>query len=799
MKYLFLGYLLLFHLCPSQAQVGLPYQRPVEVIAAIVEAASSPAVSFSPDRSMLAFLERAELPSIEEVSRPELRIAGLRIDPNNFGPSRSSYYTGLQLRATLGDKAARPAGLPAPLLMSNLSWSPDGRKLAFLQNDAAEISLWVVDVQQMEARRLSARAVNSVLGRSFTWMSSSDALIFSARLADEGPAPQPKRVPSGPIVEENMGKKAPSRTYQDLLKNRDDEVLFEYYASSELLRVDLNGHTTNLGEKAIWRDFDNSPDDAYVLRTRIQRPFSYLVPWYRFAQVVELTDAQGQLVQVLAEKALGENIPTAFNAVEAGPRNHAWRPDLPASLYWVEALDGGDPRQAVEHRDKIMLLDAPFTAAARELLRTGLRYAGVMWGPKDFAWVQARWWRSRTEQTYEVRPSKPGGAQLISERSYEDAYGDPGEPMMRANAYGRMVLWEEKGKLFLRGNGASAEGDLPFLDSYDLRSRQSKRLWRCEAPFYETVVTLLDPAKGSFISSRESQQDPPNYYLRQVGKQSLQAITQFAHPYPQLSGIRKEQWQYSRADGVALSATLYLPAGYDSSQGPLPTLVWAYPREFKTQAAASQVKGSPHRFTRISSGSPIYWVLRGYAVLDNASMPIVGEGEREPNDTYVSQLVANAQAIIDYGRAQGVVDPERVAVGGHSYGAFMTANLLAHSDLFKAGIARSGAYNRTLTPFGFQAEERTYWQAPEVYYQMSPFSFADRIKTPLLIIHGEADNNSGTFPIQSERLYQAIKGHGGTARYVVLPHESHGYRASESVMHMLWEMDRWLEKYLGDL
>lgn len=782
----------------THAQEGLRYQRPVEEIAALVEAPSSPAVSFSPDRSMMAFLERAELPSIEEVSRPELRIAGLRIDPNNFGPSRSSYYTGLQLRATLGAEAKAPAGLPNPLLMSDLSWSPDGKQLAFLQNEADAITLWVVDVATRQARQLSARPVNRVLGSSFSWLSSSDALIFSVRLADEGPAPRAKRVPTGPIVEENIGKKAPSRTYQDLLKNSDDEALFEYYASSELLRVDLNGGLQLLGEKAIWRSFDNSPNDAYVLRSRIQRPYSYLVPWYRFAQVVELTDARGKLVQVLAEKPLGEDIPTAFNAVEEGPRAHAWRPDVPASLYWVEALDGGDPRQEVEHRDKLMLLEAPFTGSPRELVRTGLRYGGVLWGPKDFAWVRASWWRTRMEQTYELRPSKPGSAQLISERSYEDAYGDPGQPMMQANASGRSVLWIEKGKLFLSGNGASPAGDLPFLDSYDLKSRQSKRLWRCEAPYYERVVTLLDPAKGSFISSRESQQEPPNYFIRQTGKQSLQALTQFEHPYPQLRQVQKEQWRYPRADGLELTANLYLPPGYDSSQGPLPTLVWAYPREFKTQAAASQVKGSPYRFTRISTGSPIYWVLRGYAVLDNASMPIVGEGEQEPNDTYVKQLVANAQAIIDYGAARGIVDPARVAVGGHSYGAFMTANLLAHSDLFKAGIARSGAYNRTLTPFGFQAEERTYWQAPEVYYQMSPFSFADRIKTPLLIIHGEADNNSGTFPIQSERLYQAIKGHGGTARYVVLPHESHGYRASESVLHMLWEMDRWLEKYLVD-
>ena len=358
------------------------------------------------------------------------------------------------------------------------------------------------------------------------------------------------------------------------------------------------------------------------------------------------------------------------------------------------------------------------------------------------------------------------------------------------------MLVTKENQVFLSGKGSSPEGDLPFLDRMDLATGKKTRLWRCEAPNYEYVVDLIDAKKGTFVTSKESQTENPNYFIRTAGSSKLVQLTSFPHPYPQLKEVKKQVLKYKRPDGVDLTADLYLPPGYKKEDGPLPTFLWAYPEEFKSKTNAGQVKGSPYTFTRVGSGSAIFWVTRGYAILDNASIPIVGEGDAEPNDTYVQQLVASAKAAIDYAASLGVTDPNRVAVGGHSYGAFMAANLLAHCDLFKAGIARSGAYNRTLTPFGFQSEERTYWEAPKVYFEMSPFSFADKIKQPLLLIHGEADNNSGTFPIQSERFYNAVKGHGGISRFVLLPYESHGYRAKESILHMLWEMDQWLEKYV---
>jgi dipeptidyl aminopeptidase/acylaminoacyl peptidase len=273
-------------------------------------------------------------------------------------------------------------------------------------------------------------------------------------------------------------------------------------------------------------------------------------------------------------------------------------------------------------------------------------------------------------------------------------------------------------------------------------------------------------------------------------------LTHFKGRYDGIKMPTRQFLKYKRADGVDLTATLWLPAGYDKSQGPLPTLMEAYPAEFTSRANASQVSGSPNRYPVFGGGSHLYLVQAGYAILDNATIPIIGENGKEPNDTYVQQLVDGAKAAIDEGVSLGVVDRKRVAVMGHSYGAFMTANLLAHTDIFRAGIAESGAYNRSLTPFGFQNEERTYWQDPKLYYEMSPFSYADKIKTPILLIHGEADDNTGTYPIQSERFYAALKGQGATVRLVFLPLEPHAYGARETKEHVLWEINRWMETYV---
>lgn len=787
----------------SMAQEVVGYQTPPQVIVDLVDAPATPTVVVSPDRQLLLLLERSELPGIAEVAQPELRLAGLRINPALFSPSRSDYYTGLSMRAIFGDNnQPQPvSGLPAPLRMSNLSWSPDGSKLAFAQHTAAGTELWVVDLTTRTAQKLTEAVINSVMpGSAFVWMPDSKGIVYKSKTAGQA-APAAPVVPSGPVVQSNSGNAAPVRTFQDLLKNPYDEQLFDYYAGAALQSVDLRSRKSRaLGISGIISSLSVSPVNGYLLVGQLQRPYSYLVPYNRFPQTYTVYDRNGRLVKKVADLPLAENLPKGFDAVPQGPRSFGWAPSGPDMLYWVEAQDGGDPRQAAELRDQLFFLSAPFSGQPVKGPALSMRYSGVSWADNNaYVIVRERWWNNRRELVRRWPVAAAGNVTTLFERSYEDSYTDPGQFSTQPNQYGRQVLLTNaSGNLhYLSGQGASPEGNRPFIDEYDITTGKSNRLWRCEAPYYEMLVEWLNRDEGLVLTRRESANEAPNYYIRNLKERKDNALTAFPHPYPALKDVSKQLVRYKRADGVELTGTLYLPAGYDvQKDGPLPMFMWAYPREFKTADAASQVTSSAYEFTRLSWGSPLYWVARGYAIFDNFAMPIIGEGDAQPNETFVEQLDMNARAAIDQLVEMGVADRNRIGVGGHSYGAFMTANLMAHTDLFAGGIARSGAYNRTLTPFGFQSEERTYWEAPDVYNKMSPFAYADRIKEPMLLIHGEADNNSGTFPIQSERFYAALKGHGATVRLVMLPHESHGYRARESVLHTLWEMDQFLEKYV---
>jgi len=781
------------------AQEGLRYQVPPQSILDLIDAPTTPSVSFTRSGKIALLYERPDFPTISDVSQPVLGLAGLRLNPANTSSAVAGGSTSITVRDLTTGVDNRIQGLPQEARIGNTSLNPDESILAFTHSGPTGVELWVADMKTYQARRLITPYLNAAYGPTVSWTPDGKRLLVGLIPSNRGQIPVENTVPTGPVVQENLGKAAPARTYQNLLKNEYDEQLFDYFVTSQLAYVDMQGNISNLSTPGVYRSASFSPDGQYLLVQKILRPYSYLVPAQSFPYQVSIWNAQGQEVKHLFDYALNEAANLSRDGVTTDPRMYSWRPDQPATLTWVLALDEGDPKNEVEYRDAVYQLAAPFQGQPQELVKTELRYGGISFTDGDQVILSERWNTTRTTRMTLMNIKTGERIKVISERKSDDAYSDPGRFATTTNAYNRgILLTDNKSKqltLFTISNGASPEGDRPFLLKWNLISGKQDTLFKSQAPYYESPVFFDN--QGDLIISRESLIEAPNYYSVNLKNRKATAITNFPHPYPALSNVSKEIVSYNRADGLNLTGTLYLPAGYNKeTDGPLPMIMWAYPREFESREAANQISGSPYRFTRLSWGSPVYWVTRGYAILDNADMPIVGGDGKEPNDTFVEQLEENSKAAINYLANQGLVDPKRVAVGGHSYGAFMTANLLAHTDLFAAGLARSGAYNRTFTPFGFQNERRTYWEALDIYTNMSPFTYAHQIKTPLLLIHGMDDENSGTFPIQSERLYNAIKGHGGTTRLVFLPKEFHGYRAKESILHTLWEQDQWLETYV---
>ena len=747
-------------------------------------------------------MHRASLPGIIELAQPELRLAGIRINPRTNGPSRSSGFTYLELVDMQSGETLSVTGLPEDASIGSVTWSPDGNRFAFTNTSLDRIDLWMGSVTERQVQIVPGVQVNDTyFGSSLGWHPSSSYLYVRAVPEGRGEAPQPELAPRGPVIQENIGRAAPARTYQDMLANEHDEDLFEFYFTSQIKEVSVQtGSIRAIGEAGIIRSMSPAPGGEFLMVAFTDRPFSYTVPASRFPTRTEIWDRSGNRIETVAEIPLQNEIPIGFNATSGGPRSITWRNDAPATVVWVEAQDEGNPRIQADTRDIVFMREVPFTGAPDVLARLEDRFSGIMWGHGGLALIRERWFDNRNERMWRVAPDNiRGSQQLVWERNYEDLYNDPGNPQMRITDTGNAVLnTDDSGfGLFLTGLGASDEGNRPFLDRLDLATGETARLWQSESPFYEVVVTLLDNSGTRIVTQRESQTVPPNYFLRNLTDDTETALTRFEHPNPDLRDVRREFITYERADGVPLSGTLLLPPGYNpETDGRLPLMVWAYPREFRSADAAGQRSDSPYRFVNIGFWGPQWLITQGYAVLDAATMPIVGEGDKEPNDTFIEQLIMNSEAAINAVADMGIADPNRAAIGGHSYGAFMVAHILGNSDLFRAGIARSGAYNRSLTPFGFQREQRTLWDDPDLYITMSPFFNAHNIRHPILLIHGDADNNSGTFPMQSERLFQAIQGLGGTARLVMLPHESHGYRARESVMHMLWETLRWLDMFV---
>ena len=783
------------------AQEELGYQVPKKELLNLIDVDLAPTVLRNSKNTVMLLLSRSTYKSIADLSRQELRIAGLRVDPERFIGSRTIYYNKVELiDFEKGEHPLIVEGLPNNPQLTNFIWSPDEKKIAMTHTSDSGVELWTVDVASRKAKKLSSEPINATMGSSISWLKNGKELLVKLLPKDrEEIIDQSVIVPTGPKVTENNGEKAQNRTYQDLIKNPTDAKNFTQLSRSEIYRIDMDGNKSPFLDAKMYRSVNVSPNGKYIMVSFVKKPFSYLVPYFRFPTETHVYDLEANLVKVISDNPLQEVLPKGFMAVSINKRNIGWRFDQPSTIYYVKALDKGDPEMKVPFRDALYEWEAPFNQNPSLLTKTINRYAGVIWGNDLYAIIYDRWWNSRNSKTYLFSPSKPNiPAKVIDDRNYQDRYSDPGDFVTQKGKYGKKILALEGNKAFLLGDGFSEKGQFPFLDRIDLKSDKKVRIY--ESTYTEKYEQLYD---YNFIDKKlsvriESKSEYPNYFIRSLGdKNSLTQQTFFENPFKNLKNVGKELISYKREDGLNLSGILYTPEGFNKDDPEqLPMILWAYPREYKDKSSAAQKTNNPNRFLYPSWGSPIYWVTQGYVVLDRAAFPIIGEGTDEPKDSFRTQLVANAEAAIKAVVDKGFADRNRIAVGGHSYGAFMVANLLSHSNLFAAGIARSGAYNRTLTPFGFQSESRSYWEAPDVYYTMSPFMHADKMKTPLLLVHGEADNNSGTYPLQSERYYNALKGLGATTRLVMFPKESHGYRAKETILHLIWEQDQWLEKYV---
>jgi len=790
--------LLLLTVTELTAQDDVSYKLPPKDIADMLLAKTAPGVNIDDKGEWMLLTESNSYPSVEELARPELKIAGLRINPANYAPSRQNFINNLYLKNIGSGKEMKISGLPSPLYASGISWSPDDKKIAFTHTASNRVDLYVIDITTLKAVKVNKTALNTI-GGGVVWY-DNNSLIYRTAPKPASAAPAKPAMPKGPTMQENYGKASPRPTFQDLIKNPYDEQLFAFYATTQLVK-NTNGAETKIGQPAIYGAVNISPDKKYMLIRTLKKPFSYTVPANGFPAEVVITDMNGKKLKELADLPSSETAPAGNDNVQLVPRAFDWRDDEPATVIWCMPLDSGLIKTNVEYRDAVYALPAPFNTASKELFRTKMRYRGATWGDANVAFVTEGLTGKQLTQLDRFN-SVTGDLEKLLTRNTTDAYANPGQPLTAPNQYGRNVLVTiDNGNkvIFNNTTGSSPKGDRPFLMSYDIHTKKTDTLWRSAEGYYEYVVRVLDADKLSLITRRESEKEMPNYWLKNLKLRIAdRQLTAFSNPYPQMQGVSKEKIKYKRADGVDLTGDLYLPGGYDKNKdGKLPVLIWAYPAEYNSATDAAQVRGSEHRFTLIGGGSPVVYVTQGYAILNNAEMPIVATGkDKKPNDHFIEQLKMNAEAAINALDEMGVGDRNRVAVAGHSYGAFMTANLLAHTKLFKAGIARSGAYNRSLTPFGFQNEDRTYWQNPELYNKMSPFSYADNIKTPLLLVHGDMDNNTGTFPIQSERMFNAIKGHGGTVKYLSLPYESHGYQGRENLLHLLQEQLAWMDKYV---
>jgi dipeptidyl aminopeptidase/acylaminoacyl peptidase len=792
------------------------YNQPPKNILDVMHAPSPPVPLVSPTQDTILLVSWHDYSSISRVATPFLRLAGVRVEPKNHSKHDTPGGYGITPCARnfelvhITDGAQIHVALPAGTCPGEPMWAADGKQFAFVNIAPESVELWVGNARTGEVHRVPGARLNPMFDDAVKWMPDQKTLLVKLVPKGMGPPPAEPIVPIGPSIQETGGEKGQSSTYEnrDTLNNKHDEDVFDYYAASQLVLVNATtAAITPIGKPGNYESLQPAPDGQHILVTAIHKPYSYVTTYDRFPQEVEVWDVSHPahvLSHTIASLPLADRVP--IHGVPLGPRDFSWRATEPATIVYAEALDGGDWNVNLPARDKIMLLKAPFSSPAVEITRTEQRYAGFAWSEQPSVallteYDNNRHWRKSFIIDVDDLQQKP---RLLWDLSTDERYKNPGTTVKRQLANGTWVVRQDGDSVYLAGAGASPDGDRPFLDRLNLNTLKTERLFRCDKTSLERFLSFTGPDTRTFLTWHQSPTDPPNAFARTLGKpfdapageaifdSTNVAITHIPDPTPEVRAIKKRLVKYKRADGLDLSFTLYTPPGYQEGTH-VPAILYAYPLDYADASTAGQVAGSQETFTQLRQYRLL--LLAGYAIIDNAAFPIIGD-PKKAYDTYLEQLVADAKAAVDEAVRLGVADPDRIGVTGHSHGALMTANLVAHSELFRAGVATSGSYNKTLTPFGFQNERRSVWEATDVYLKVSPFFFADKLKTPLLIMHGAEDANPGTTPLQASKLYEAIRGNGGTTRLVLLPHEPHWYTAMESNEQEVYEMLRWFDKYV---
>lgn len=750
------------------------YVLPPEPVVSLLERESAPTAFVHAGARRVARLFEQKLVPTSQLERPQLGLAGLRIDVGNRMRAGTDLYT--RLRYSALDYAAdiheyRP---PDGSLIAELNFSPSGNKMLVTLAFTDHLEVGLLDARDHSFQTLSTGPLSAFWGAPCSFV-NEDSLICAQPQNTGAPPP----IEIGPNIRELMSGAAPVVPYSNLLRDANDDRLFEHYGAVQFALVPTDGTESRLlNVSGMITAAGVSPDSDFIYTSRISRPYPRQLPVSRFPQSLSIhSTASGEKIFEQAKASRDQvNVSLA-----PGPRMPSWDPTRPASLLFVERqLEANDSAT-----DSLLEISAPFGGPAQNLAPGLRRVSAFAWSNKGNLFLTDSGSGSRTWVSYQLRDKLIE----LARGGESDVVGDPMQAL-RVNGESGAIL-ETSGILHFKDETSLDTGAHPTLVAWTYATGKSDELWRSKDTEHAEVLAVLKHKKREYLIATESPSLPRHLVISREGQRH--GLTQPAPPHPELFGMERRMMRYKRADGLPLSGMLSLPAG--AQEGiTTPLVLWIYPRDFADSDQASKSKEYPQRYIDPKGASRFLLLNQGYALFD-CPMPIVGE-VTSGRDDFLSQLISNAEAAIDHLVSIGIADRDRIAVMGHSYGAFAVANLLAHSKLFRTGIATSGAYNRTLTPFGFQRETRTFWQNTEAYVNMSPFFFADNIEGSLLLVHGEADDNAGTPILQSERFYAALVGNGVRTRFVSFPYEGHHLRGRDAVLHTAAEMIHWLDREL---